>query len=60
MQIHNHETRQVLFAINQWREGPRADLGLGNQPVNNPDLTFAANAASYPAKRLRVLVRLKP
>ncbi len=60
MQIHNHEARQVLFAINHWREGSRADLGLGSQPGNNPDWTFAANAASYPAKRLRVLVRLKP
>ena len=26
---------------------------------NSPDWTFAANAGNYPAKRLRVLVRLK-
>lgn len=59
MQVHNHEAGQVLFALNHWREGARADLGLGNQPSGNPDWTFAANAGSYTAKRLRVLVRCK-
>ncbi|HEV2208741.1 MAG TPA: sialate O-acetylesterase [Verrucomicrobiae bacterium] len=60
MQVHNHDARQTLFALNHWREGERADLGIGNQPKDNPDWTFAANAANYAHKRLRVLVRLKP
>jgi sialate O-acetylesterase len=59
MQVHNHEARQTLFALNHWSEGAKADLGIGNQPAGNPDWTFAANAGSYPAKRLRVLVRCK-
>jgi sialate O-acetylesterase len=59
MQVHNHDARQTLFALNHWSEGSRADLGLGNQPADNPDWTFAANAGNYPAKRLRVLVRCR-
>ncbi len=59
MQVHNHDARQTLFALNHWAEGSQADVGLGNQPTGNPDWTFAANAASYPVKRLRVLVRCK-
>ena len=59
MQVHNHDAKQTLFALNHWNEGSRADLGIGNQPKNNPDWTFAANAGSYKAKRLRVLVHCK-
>jgi len=59
MQVHNHEAKQTLFALNHWREGSHADLGIGNQPTGNPDWTFAANAGSYTVKRLRVLVRPK-
>ena len=59
MQVHNHAAKQTLFALNHWREGSRADLGIGNQPTGNPDWTFAGNAGSYQMKRLRVLVRPK-
>jgi sialate O-acetylesterase len=59
MQVHNHAAKQTLFALNHWTEGSRADLGIGNQAAGNPDWTFAANAGSYQAKRLRVLVRCK-
>jgi sialate O-acetylesterase len=59
MQVHNHEAKQTLFALNHWREGSKADIGIGDQPQGNPDWTFAANAGSYAAKRLRVLVRCK-
>ncbi len=59
MQVHNHAARQTLFAINHWREGAKADLGIGNQPSNSQDWTFAANAESYPVRRLRVLVRCR-
>jgi len=59
MQVHNHDARQTLFAINHWREGAHADIGIGNQPKNNPDWTFASNAGSYRAMRLRVLVHYR-
>jgi len=59
MQVHNHAAKQTLFALNHWREGNRADLGIGNQPQGNPDWTFAGNAGSYTAKRLRILARVK-
>ena len=59
MQVHNHQAKQTLFALNHWREGNHADIGIGSQPTGNPDWTFAGNAGSYEAKRLRVLVRLK-
>ena len=59
MQIHNHDGKQTLFALNNWRAGQGADLGIGNSTGKNPDWTFAANAASYQGKRLRVLVRCK-
>ncbi len=58
MQVHNSEARQTLFAVNNWKAKGGGDLGIGNQPKGNPDWTFAANAGSYKAKRLRVLVRL--
>jgi hypothetical protein len=60
MQIHAQHPggNQTLLAVNHWREGQRADLGIGNQAGQNPDWTFAANAGAYPTKRLRVLVRL--
>jgi sialate O-acetylesterase len=58
MQIHNHQERQTIFALNHWSEGPNADVGIGNQGSGHPDWTFARNAGNYSAKRLRVLVRL--
>ena len=59
MQVHNHAAKQTLFAVNHWGAGSGADIGIGNQGKGNPDWTFAANAGSYKAKRLRILVRLK-
>lgn len=59
MQVHNHDARQTLFAINHWSEGPHADVGIGNQSQGNPDWTFAGNAGNYTAMRLVVLVRYK-
>lgn len=59
MQVHNHDARQTLFAVNHWREGEHADIGIGNQSKDNPDWTFAGNAGTYVAKRLRVLVRAR-
>ena len=59
MQIHDHEAKQTILAVNHWREGEKADIGIGNQATGNPDWTFAGNAASYAKKRLRILVRMK-
>jgi hypothetical protein len=60
MQVHNHEAKQTIFAINHWRQGGNgADLGIGNRPRDNPDWTFSNSAGSYGAKRLRVFVHLK-
>lgn len=59
MQVHNHNAKQTLFAVNHWREGKGADIGIGNRPTDHPDWTFAGNAGSWSAKRLRVLVRCK-
>ena len=59
MQVHNHDARQTLFAINHWHDGARADIGIGNQPTGNPDWTFAVNAGGYRAMRLRVLVHYR-
>ncbi len=57
MQVHNHNAKQTIFAINHWREGSGADLGIGNAPSGNADWTFAANAGNFKIKRLRILVR---
>jgi len=59
MQVHNHQAKQTVFALNHWREGQHADLGIGNAPSGNPDWTFAANAGSYKTKHLRIFVRCK-
>lgn len=59
MQVHNHNAKQTLFAVNHWSEGNRADLGIGNQAAENTDWTFSANAGNWPVKRLRVLVRCR-
>jgi sialate O-acetylesterase len=59
MQVNNFEAGQTVFAVNHWREGARADIGIGNQGTNQPDWTFAANAGNYAARRLRVLVHYK-
>ena len=60
MQVHNHAAKQTIFAINHWRVGPQANIGIGNSEGRTRDWTFVANAASYEVKRLRVLVhRLK-
>jgi sialate O-acetylesterase len=59
MQVHNHDAKQTLFALNHWSEGSHADLGIGNQPTGNPDWTFSSNAGNYRGGRLRVLVRCR-
>jgi sialate O-acetylesterase len=59
MQVHHTTARHTIFAINNWRAGPKADLGIGNSSGDNrtKDWTFANNAAQYDSGRLRVLIR---
>jgi len=59
MQIHNFEAKQTIFAINQWKSGSNADIGIGNSVGRTRDWTFTSNASEYDVKRLRVLVRSK-
>ena len=59
LQIHDHGARQTLIAVNHWRAGTHADIGIGNQPKGNPDWTFAGNAGNYRAVRLRISVRCR-
>lgn len=56
MQVHNHDARQTVFALNHWVEGEKADIGIGNNPGDQKDWTFTGNAKSYEHKRLRVFV----
>jgi sialate O-acetylesterase len=59
MQVHDVTGRRTLFAINHWRAGTKADIGIGNQGKDHSDWTFSGNAGDYAVKRLRVLVREK-
>ncbi len=59
MQVHNHEAKRTIFAVNQWKGGGSADIGIGNSTGRTHDWTFASNAGQYEVKRLRVLVRPK-
>ena len=60
MQVHNHDAKQTLFAINHWVNGNNADMGIGNQPApGQPDWTFANNGNTFISKRLRVFVHFK-
>ena len=57
MQVHHGAVKQTVFAINQWKAGSRADVGIGNSSGENSDWTFSSSASSYPNKRLRVYVK---
>jgi len=71
MQVHNYGAKQTIFAVNCWKAGDRADIGIGNSPprpvlpngrketARTRDWTFQGNAGMYTVKRLRVLVHLK-
>jgi len=59
MQIHLTKQKQTAFAINAWKKGNYADLGIGNCTTGpHPDWTFSKSGTQYTQKRLRVLVRL--
>ncbi len=63
-EVHNFAAKQTIFAFNNWKAGPGADLGIGNSDPNvnggrTLDWTFNGNASQYVVKRLKVLVRLE-
>ncbi|MCX6928550.1 MAG: GDSL-type esterase/lipase family protein, partial [Verrucomicrobia bacterium] len=61
MQVHNHDSNQVLFAFNGWGgAGGIADLGVGNGIGNYLDWMFAKNATNYTVKTLQVYVLPTP
>ena len=57
MQVHNPSAAQTLFAINKWKAGDRADVGIGNCSGKQLVWTFTGKASTWPRKRLRVLVK---
>ncbi|MEP3480294.1 MAG: sialate O-acetylesterase [Fuerstiella sp.] len=59
MQIHNSAAQQTLIAVNHWKVGNKADIGIGNSSGRTKDWTFTGNADTYSKKRLRVFVRKK-
>jgi len=61
MQIHQIAAKETVFAVNQWRGGPSADLGIGNSSKDpkTRDWTFSGNAGGFESARLRVFVRVK-
>ncbi len=59
MQVHDYAAGQTLFAINKWKWGAKADIGIGNSTGRTRDWTFTSNAGTYEAKNLRVLVRMR-
>lgn len=61
MQVHIPSRKQTLFAVNHWKAGGAADIGIGNSALDprTTDWTFARNATGYTHKRLRVFVRTR-
>jgi len=57
MQVHNLDTKQTLFAINKFKGGQNADIGIGNSSGKTRDWTFTSAGNQYKHKRLRVLVK---
>ena len=59
-QIHDRNARQTIFAINNWRNPSRMDIGIGNNPDlsrgQHPDWTFSRSAKNYSSAVFRVAV----
>ena len=59
-QIHDRNNRQTIFAVNNWRNPSRLDVGIGNNPDmkkgQHPDWTFSRNGGKFSSAVLRVSV----
>ena len=60
MQIHNFGAKQTVFSYSHFESGTNADLGIGNQPQDNPDWTFSGAANRYAKATLYVFVTEVP
>lgn len=61
MEIGNTAAGQSIITFSNWGgNGGDNNVGIGNQPTNNPDYTFANNASSYVIKELQVVVNNTP
>lgn len=56
MQVHNHGAGQTIFAYSAWDDAQVDGIGIGNNPADQPDWTFAANAESFATRTLWVFV----
>nr|WP_281398238.1 sialate O-acetylesterase [Ruficoccus amylovorans] len=61
MQVHLSDPVFTVFALNSWKNGNNADLGIGTNTASgqHADWTFTKSASQYPYKQLKVLVRPK-
>ena len=59
MQVHNFNAKQTVFSINHWKNGNKADIGIGNHKGEHPDWTFSGSGQKYSTKSLKVYVRKK-
>ena len=57
MQIHNFAEKQTVMAYNHWIMGKNSEVGIGNQPKNNPDWTFSNSGKNYKSADILVLVQ---
>ena len=57
MQIHNFAEKQTVMAYNHWIMGKNSEVGIGNQPQNNPDWTFSNSGKNYKSADILVLVQ---
>lgn len=60
LQVHNAGEKQTILAVNNWKAGNAADVGIGNSTGEQRDWTFSRSASGYKSMRLRVLVHPKP
>ena len=59
MQIHNFTEKQTVFAYNNFSAGASSDVGIGNQPGNQPDWTFSKSLQNCKDAWLYVLVDME-
>ena len=58
LQVHDLKAKATILAFNHFNNAKfSCDVGIGNNPGEHPDWTFARNAADYKARRLSVWVK---
>ncbi|MBR0459567.1 MAG: acetylxylan esterase [Victivallales bacterium] len=63
MQLHNFEHQQTVFAFNKFTGGTSCDLGIGNNPSQNPkanpDWSRSGSAKNYKSSRMVVAAKME-